>query len=180
LVTKLTGRYIEFNIFPLTFEEYLSVKEFLGKQISADNMTELRSYLLEGGFPYTLRLNSMNDKRRYVQNLIDEIYEKDIRQRVKIRNRAAFDTVMKYIINNFGATTNLLNITEDFAKSGTVIKRTTVDRYINAQNREYRSLESVKGDNYPKYLLTTDTLLQKRNGIAHENLMQFIKESKSF
>ena len=45
LVTKLTGRYIEWNILPLTFDEYLQVKEFFGKQISPDGMTELRSYI---------------------------------------------------------------------------------------------------------------------------------------
>lgn len=281
LVTKLTGRYIEFNVFPLSFEEYLAVKSFFGKQLSADNMGEFQNYILEGGFPYALRLNSKTDKRRYVQSLIDEIYEKDVRRRVKIRNRAAFDTVMKYVINNFGSTTNTLNIAEDLAKNGTPIKRTTVDRYINAlvsakvliqcerfdmksrrslagekkyylsdlsfyyafntdnrinfgpvlenivytyaasrdytisvgkigklecdfilrdnemnysyvqvaytilgsretEDREYRALEGITSDNYPKYLLTTDSLLQKRNGIIHANLIDFIKEGRTF
>ena len=281
LVTKLTGRYIEFNILPLTFEEYLAVKRFFGLKVSADNMTELRSYIYEGGFPYVVRLGSMNDKRKYVQNLIDEIFEKDIRRRVKIRNRAAFDTVMRYIINNFGAMASTQNIVDDLVKNGMQIKRTTVDRYINAlvsakviepcerfdmksrrslsgekkyylsdlsfyyalntdnrinfgpvlenivfnyaascdhaisvgrigklecdfilrddsmnyayvqvaytilasrdtEDREYRALESISGDNYPKYVLTTDTLLQKRNGIIHANLMEFLKSGKRF
>lgn len=281
LVTKLTGRYIEFNILPLSFEEYLNVKRFFGKKVSADNMTELQNYIYEGGFPYVLRLNSMNDKRRYVQSLIDEIYEKDIRRRIKIRNRASFETVMKYIINNFGSSTSISNIVEDLSRNGTPIKKETVNRYINAlvsakiimpcdrfdmksrkslngekkfylsdlsfyfalntdnrinygpalenivytyaagkdymisvgkigklecdfilrnnemdyayvqvaytimenketEDREYRSLESITRDNYPRYLLTTDTLLQKRNGIKHENLLEFIKENKDF
>ena len=281
LVTKLTGRYIEFNILPLTFEEYLAVKRFFGLKVSADNMAELRNYIYEGGFPYVVRLGSMNDKRKYVQNLIDEIFEKDIRRRVKIRNRAAFDTVMRYIINNFGAMASTQNIVDDLVKNGMQIKRTTVDRYINAlvsakviepcerfdmksrrslsgekkyylsdlsfyyalntdnrinfgpvlenivfnyaascdhsisvgrigklecdfilrddsmnyayvqvaytilasrdtEDREYRALESISGDNYPKYVLTTDTLLQKRNGIIHANLMEFLKSGKRF
>lgn len=91
LVTKLTGRYIEFSILPLTFDEYLEFKKFFGKQLSPDDMTELRNYILEGGFPYVAKLNSMNDKRLYVQNLINEIYEKDIRKRIQIRNRATFE-----------------------------------------------------------------------------------------
>ena len=48
------------------------------------------------------------------------------------------------------------------------------------EDREYRSLERITWDNYPRYLLTTDKLLQKRNGIRHENLMEFIKEGRSF
>ena len=281
LVTKLTGRYIEFNILPLSFEEYIGFKKFFGKSISGDNLTELRSYILEGGFPYVVRLNSLNDKRTYVQSLIDEIYEKDVKRRVRIRNRAAFDAVMRYIVNNFGATTSIQNIVDDFAKTGVTIKKETVNRYIGAlisakiimpcerfdmksrrsisgekkyylsdlsfyyayntdnrinfgpvlenivytyaasrdymisvgrigrlecdfilrdnemnysyvqvaytilesretEDREYRALESIKSDNYPKYLLTTDTLLQKRNGIIHANLIEFIKDWCTF
>lgn len=281
LATKLTGRYIEFNILPLSFDEYLCVKEFFGKEVSPDSMTEFRNYIYEGGFPYVLRLNSINDKRRYVQSLIDEIYEKDIRKRIKIRNRTAFDAVMKYIVNNFGSTTSVQNIADDLSKNGMPIKRETVTRYINAlvsakiimpcdrfdmksrkslsgekkfylsdlsfyyamntdnrinfgsvlenvvytyaagrdymisvgrigklecdfilrdnrmnysyvqvaytilesretEEREYRALESITWDNYPRYLLTTDTFLQKRKGIIHANLIEFIKDGRSF
>ena len=48
------------------------------------------------------------------------------------------------------------------------------------EDREYRCLESIKWDNYPKYLLTTDTLLQNRNGIIHANLIEFIKNESRF
>jgi len=41
------------------------------------------------------------------------------------------------------------------------------------EEREYRSLEKIK-DNYPKYVLTLDHLLQKRNGIKHLNLIDFL------
>lgn len=281
LVTKLTGRYIEFNILPLTFDEYLNMKRYLGKQISSDNLIELRNYIYDGGFPYVLRLNSLNDKRIYVQNLINEIYEKDIKKRIKIRNRAAFEVIMKYVINNFGSTTSIQNMIDDLYKNGTHIKRDTILRYINAlinakilmpcdrfdmksrkslsgekkyylsdlsfyyalntdnrinfgpvlenivyiyassrdymisvgrigklecdfilrdnemnysyvqvaytilqskdtEDREYKSLESITWDNYPKYLLTTDTMLQKRNGIIHANLLEFIIDNKRF
>lgn len=47
------------------------------------------------------------------------------------------------------------------------------------EDREYASLEMIK-DNYPKYVATTDYLLQKRNGITHINLLEFMKEHKKF
>ncbi len=47
------------------------------------------------------------------------------------------------------------------------------------EDREYRPLEKIM-DNYPKYILTTDYLLQQRNGIHHENLMEFMKDSEDF
>lgn len=281
LATKLTGRYIEINILPLTFDEYLNVKSFLGLTISSNDMEELQNYIYEGGFPYTLRLRSIGDKRIYVQNLINEIYEKDIKKRIKIRNRSVFDAVMRYVINNFGSTMSISNIVDDLKKNGENIKRETVNRYINAlisakiiiqcdrfdmksrrslkgekkfylsdlsfyfalntdnrinygptlenivftyaqskgysvsvgkigalecdfilrdnamnyayvqvaytildskktEDREYASLESIMRDNYPRYVLTTDYLIQKRNGIIHANIMNFIKDNKDF
>ncbi len=281
LVTKLTGRYIEFDILPLTFEEYLNAKKHFNKPISQDNLTELQNYILEGGFPYTVRLDSTMDKRNYVKNLITEIYEKDIRKKIKIRNKSVFESVTSYIVNNFGSTTSINNIVNDLAKNNITIKRETVKRYLDAlesakiimpckrfdmksrkslngetkfylsdlsfyyalntdnrinygpalenlvytyasslgysisvgrigklecdfimrdnelnyayvqvaytilssretEDREYRSLEDIHGDNYPKYLLTIDPLLQKRNGIIHANLIDFIKNGKHF
>ncbi len=50
----------------------------------------------------------------------------------------------------------------------------------DTEDREYRSLEQATWDNYPKYLLTTDSLLQKRNGIIHANLVNFIKGGHRF
>jgi predicted AAA+ superfamily ATPase len=42
------------------------------------------------------------------------------------------------------------------------------------EDREYRSLEQIR-DNYPKYVITTDTLIQNRNGIKHVNLVDFMR-----
>lgn len=47
------------------------------------------------------------------------------------------------------------------------------------ENREYIPLEHIK-DNYAKYVMTTDYLLQKRNGIKHVNLIDFILSESSF
>ncbi len=280
LMTKLTGRYIEFEMFPLSFEEYEDIKKFYGKEIAPDRQEELQHYILEGGFPRTILLDNMSAKRRYVQSVIDEIFEKDIRRRLKIRNRSTFETVQKYIINNFGATTSLKSLKKAIEHTGTPISEATIARYIKAlldakilyecprfdmkskkslsgekkyylsdtgfyfvqntdnrinfgpvlenityiyarshdysvsvgrigklecdfilrdnemsysyvqvaytiglskdtEDREYRPLESIK-DNYPKYVATADSLLQKRNGIEHINLMDFMRKGKNF
>ena len=132
LMTKLTGRYIEFEMFPLSFEEYEDIKKFYGKEISPDRQEELQNYILEGGFPRTIQLESLAAKRRYVQSVIDEIYEKDIRRRLKIRNKSTFETVQKYIINNFGATTSLKSLKKAIEQTGTPISEATIARYIKA------------------------------------------------
>ena len=47
------------------------------------------------------------------------------------------------------------------------------------ENREYRPLESIK-DNYPRYVMTMDYLLQQRSGIKHVNIMDFIGNGERF
>ena len=280
LITKLTGRYIEFELFPLTFDEYLNMKQFLGQPVDPDVTAEFEKYIREGGFPKTLEYGSAEDKRTYVQNILSEIFEKDIRRRVKIRHVSAFEQVQRYIINNFGATTSLTNILEDLRKAGIDIKRETLNRYIqimidakilhecerfdlksrksiggeqkyyltdlgfyfafntdnrinygpvlenivyvyarangysvsigrigklecdfilrsqsqqysyvqvamtilnsiDTENREYGPLEKIK-DNYPKYIVTRNDLIQQRNGIIHVNIGPFMRDSGSF
>ena len=67
LATKLTGRYIEFEMSTLSFNEYIGMKRFLKKDVSTDIDKELINYILEGGFPLAVKYDSMQDKQLYVQ-----------------------------------------------------------------------------------------------------------------
>ena len=49
LVTKLTGRYVEFNILPFSLDEYLQAKKYFNKPVSPNPQVELQNYSLEGG-----------------------------------------------------------------------------------------------------------------------------------
>ena len=280
LATKLTGRYLEFEIFTLSFAEYLSMKAFYGQTISNNDLAELQQYIMDGGFPGAFQYPNAEDKRTYVMGIIDEIFERDIKKRVQIRNRSNFDRVITYVINSFGAMTSLSNIKKALEEDGVAIARETLNTYIQVlldakilyectrfdlkskksllgdrkyylsdssfyfatntdnrinygpvlenmvylyaksqgyrisvgrigklecdfilrgrnqnyayvqvaytilesvktEDREYRSLEAIR-DNYPKYVLTTDYILQNRNGIKHCNLLTFMKEGQLF
>jgi predicted AAA+ superfamily ATPase len=278
--TKLTGRYIEFELYTLSFDEYLEMKRFYNKDINPNTIVELNNYILEGGFPRTIQFDDLQVKRTYTESVVREIFEKDIRKRVKIRNREAFESVEHFIINNFGATTSISGLQESLEKNGMKISRATLSNYIKilvdakilyecsrfdmkskkslsgekkyyvsdlsfyfslntdnkinygpvlenivyfyaksqgysisvgrigklecdfilrdhkmnyayvqvaytialskiTEDREYKSLESIR-DNYPKYVITTDYLLQNRNGIKHVNLIDFIISNSKF
>ena len=280
LSTKLTGRYIEFELYTLSFDEYLEMKRFYNKDINPNTIVELNNYILEGGFPGTIQFDDLQVKRTYTESVVREIFEKDIRKRVKIRNREAFESVEHFIINNFGATTSVSGLQESLEKNGMKISRATLSNYIKilvdakilyecsrfdmkskkslsgekkyyvsdlsfyfslntdnkinygpvlenivyfyaksqdysisvgrigklecdfilrdhkmnyayvqvaytialskkTEDREYKSLESIR-DNYPKYVMTTDYLLQNRNGIKHVNLIDFIISNSTF
>lgn len=55
----------------------------------------------------------------------------------------------------------------------------TIINSIETENREYRPFETIK-DGYPKYLLTRNDLIQKRNGIKHVNIPIFMREGEMF
>lgn len=55
----------------------------------------------------------------------------------------------------------------------------TIAQSKETEDREYRPLKKTR-DNYPKYLLTTDYLLQKRSGIRHIKLMAFMETRVEF
>lgn len=131
LATKLTGRYIEFEMQTLDFGEYCQMKRFLGLPVNPNPVAEFDTYILEGGFPKAMDYPQLADKRAYVTAVIQEIFEKDIRRRVKIKNVSVFNQVRDYVINNFGATTSLANIQSDLeSKQGVKIKRETLARYL--------------------------------------------------
>lgn len=128
--TKLTGRYVEFEVQTLSFKEYREMKRFLGQEVDPNPSAELDHYILEGGFPKALDYPKMADKRAYAGSVIKEIFEKDILRRVKLKNVSGFNRVRDYVINNLGATTSLANILSDLEKQSVNIKRETLNRYL--------------------------------------------------
>ena len=195
LITKLTGRYIEFEMFPLNFQEYLGMKAFYKKTVDSNLVLEFDNYLMEGGFPKAVQYDSIQDKKTYISSVISEIFEKDIKRRVKIRNVSAFQKVQQYLINNFGATTSLQNILDELEKAGTKIKRETLNNYIKILcdakilyecNRfDLKSKKSIAGEK--KYYLSdlgfyyaTNTDNRINYGPVMENVAYVYARSKDY
>ncbi len=120
LSTKLTGRYIEFNIGTLLFPEYLAMKQYLGKEVNMNDDIEFNNYIIEGGFPKAIEYDDPIAKKTYVKSIIDEIYERDIMKNKKIKNMALFQQIQQYVINNFGATFSARSLAESLMKSNHV------------------------------------------------------------
>ena len=82
LATHLTGRYNEIRLFPFSFSEYchfhhIDIKSITTKA-AAERQQAFAQYMIDGGFP---ELQSLNNKRGYVQSLIEAILIKDIQYR---------------------------------------------------------------------------------------------------
>lgn len=162
LVTKLTGRYLEFEMFPLAFDEWLGMKRFLGKPVSPNAVEEFDRFLRDGGFPKAVQYDSDEDRRAYVRGVVTEIFEKDVRRRAKIRHVDAFRRVQTYLVNNFGAAASLPNILKELERSGTRMKLDTLERYVRilvdakvlceCERFDLKSRKSIRGER--KYYLS--------------------------
>ena len=195
LTTKLTGRYIEIEMFPLNFYEYLELKKFFGKSIS-DASYEFNQYIRYGGFPKLVEYDSQEDKELYIQDVIKQIILKDIRKHKKIRNLSVFDRVMTYIINNFGSTVNFSNILKYFNNEEKIpITQETLYGYIRLLENakviykcprfDLKSRRSLKGEQ--KYYLADLGIYFSRNtdtrinyGPALENLFYTYLSAKGY
>ena len=172
LATKLTGRYIENEMTTLSFDEYLEMKKFYGIDVATNPEDEFDKYILEGGFPFTVRLETFQDKRLYVESVINEIFEKDIKKNKRIRNRLVFETIQNYIINNFGATMSIKKLCEYLNNTTKVkVSRETVYKYLSILENakiiskcsrfDLKSKKSLNGEE--KYYLTDLSFYFARN-----------------
>lgn len=196
LSTRLTGRYIEFEISTLSFPEYIGMKKFWGKSVDADLDVEFINYILEGGFPLAVKFDSFQDKRAYVQSVIEEIYEKDIKKNKKIRKRQLLDKTAQYIINNFGTTTSVPRLCEILGDGKEKpARKETVYNYLSilenakiiskCQRFDMKSRKSVNGEE--KYYLSDLSFYFSRNtdnrinyGPVLENIVYNYARSKGY
>lgn len=132
LITKLTGRYIEIEIFPLNFYEYVDMKKFLNKDVNANIYHEFEEYIRCGGFSGALNYSSIADKMLYTSNVIEQIFNKDIKNHKKIKDKDLFDVIQKFVINNFGAVISVGSIYDYLVnKEKTNVDRRTIRNYIS-------------------------------------------------
>ena len=278
LVTKLTGRYLEIEMMTLSFYEYVDMKRFLNKSVNENIYLEFEEYIRNGGFPKSLYYDNYEEKITYTSSVINQIFEKDIKTSNRINDKALFERIQKFVINNFGAVISIRNIYNYLKKEVKInVDRRTIKRYLDilekakiiypcelfdiksksvlkgekkyyladlsiyysqntdkrinygpvlenvmysylksknyklsvgyigklecdfiaranyddyyyiqvskdisnkeTEEREYRPFYMIK-DLYPRYLFTMDMLLQKRDGVKHENIVDFIYNNK--
>ncbi len=101
LATLLSGRYVKFNIFPFSFDEYADVHS-----LPHNRETYIR-YMQDGGMPELQHLVNEDMRRNYTASLKDTILLRDIIQRYSVKDVRLLEDLFIYIINN---TSNLFSV----------------------------------------------------------------------
>ena len=94
--TYLSRRYVELNIYPFSFQEYIEYHE-----ISDDYKSHFYNYLEDGGMPSTYNYKG-DDKNLVIMDLYNSIVLKDIIQRNNVKNVDLLDRIIRFVMYNIG------------------------------------------------------------------------------
>lgn len=124
VLTEFRGRGDEVHIYPLTFREFMQVYD-------GDMYRGWAEYVLYGGLPLTVTMKTEEQKIRYLTNLFEETYIKDIIERHHIEKTQELEDLINILASATGSLTNPARITDTFRsvmKSN--ISVNTVRQYI--------------------------------------------------
>lgn len=152
--TYLTGRYIAFRIFTLSFSEYLMFKEKY--DTVGDPRTELGAYVRLGGFPAThLQKYSQDEVYTIVRDIYNSTIFSDIVKRNQIRKIDQLERVVKYTFQNVGNTFSAKSISDYLKSERRSLDNETVYDYLEKLEKAYLLHRCSRYDLQGKEILKT-------------------------
>lgn len=154
IATYLTGRYISFRIFTLSFGEYLMFKRQYAPV--GDAKTELANYVRLGGFPAThLQAYSQEEVYTIVRDIYNSTIFSDIVRRSQIRKIDQLERIVKYTFNNVGNTFSAKSIADYLKSEHRSLDNETVYNYLEKLEKAYLLHRCIRYDLQGRELLKT-------------------------
>ena len=175
--TYLTGRYITFHIYTLSFEEYLMFKK--SYMTLKDLKQEFSQYVRLGGFPAThLQDYSQDEVYTIVKDIYNSTIFSDIVRRNQVKKIDQLERVVKYTFNNIGNTFSAKSISNYFKSEQRKIDNETVYSYLEKLQKAYIlhkcSRYDLQGKNIlktqEKFYLADDSLRYSELGYAVDSI----------
>lgn len=152
LATLLSGRYVEIEMLPLSFKEYLS---YFSENI--DIISRYKNYIENSSFPYILQLEGNKEQiRAYLSGIYNTVILKDVISRNKISDVASLENIVKFIFDNIGNPTSAKKISDTMTSKGKKISNHTVDNYLNALVKSFILYKANRYDIKGKQYLETN------------------------
>jgi predicted AAA+ superfamily ATPase len=150
LASLLSGRYVSFEIFPFSYEEYLGISELTQSKES------YVAYMQSGGLPELFVLPNEETKRHYVSSVKDTVLLRDIIQRNAIKDPKLLEDLFVYTVNNASNLMSVNNIINYLKSKGRKTTFETVATYLSyiesvflihkAERFDIRRKETIAGN----------------------------------
>lgn len=124
LATLLSGRYVNFEIFPFSFKEFVGITN----QNSSKEM--YIKYMQSGGLPELFVLPNEETKRHYVASVKDTVLLRDVIQRHAIKDPNLLEEIFIYLVNNAANLLSVNNVTNYLKSKGRKTSYDTIANYI--------------------------------------------------
>lgn len=132
LATRLSGRYVEIHLLPLSFGQFADARRLAG--VAGEDLSYpglYASFVANGGFPFVQELVGNTDAvRDYLDGVINTVLIKDVAVRQKVANVALLADVAAYVFHNVGNLTSLRRIAGAAVSRGRGPSASTVDSYV--------------------------------------------------
>lgn len=134
LATLLSGRYIEIPMYPLSFQEFLAVKEIPPDSRKVD--TAYEEYEKYGGFPSVV-IAEEGIKDTILSGIFDTIVLNDVALRAGIKDPAVLKSVIRFLADNVGQLVNTNKIVNTLKSERIETTSHTVNRYLDLLESGY-------------------------------------------
>lgn len=152
--TYLTGRYVTFYIYTLSFDEYLTFKKSYSTIYNIKQ--EFNQYVRLGGFPAThLQEYSQDEVYTIVRDIYNSTIFSDIVRRNQVKKIDQLERVVKYTFNNVGNTFSAKSISNYLKSEQRKIDNETVYSYLEKLQKAYILHRCSRYDLQGKSILKT-------------------------
>ena len=129
LATYLAGRYVEFVIYPFSFQEYLDMRKTWAANLNISQ--EFQQYIRLGGMPFLQNLQGIEDaSMQYLKDVYNSVVLKDIIQRNNIREVDMLERIISYVMANIGRVFSASSIVKYFKNENRKVSSETVMNYL--------------------------------------------------
>ena len=141
LATLFTGRTVEIEVFPFSFQEYLLY--FKPKE---DLQSSFDSFVRIGGLPGSYVYSDAKQKEGYVRDIYQTILTRDLVQKYKIRNKEELLRIAEYMMDNISNLLSINSICETLNRNESSITNKTIANYIEYLERAFLFYEAKRYD----------------------------------
>lgn len=126
ILTEFRDRGDEIRIYPLSFKEFYDYKKI-------DKSDAYREYITYGGLPLAILKDNHEDKSKYLKDLFNKTYLKDVLERNDIKNnQEEIDELLNIISSSMGSLTNPLKLSNTFKSVRKInITSQTISKYLD-------------------------------------------------
>ena len=166
LSTLLAGRYVEIQVFPLSFQEYLL---FLPQKVRENKSEAFENYMKYGGLPLIPSLPQENDiMEMFLAGIYNTVLMKDVIQRNAVRDPALLENIVRFLADNVGNPVSSSKVAGYLTSQGRKTAAATVDNYLQMLMKAYIFYRAQRYDIKGKmYLKTQEKYYIVDNGLRN-------------